>query len=631
MSVLSDDQMNSVINCLTAKSTWDDLILYQEGHSDVKESRVMDLKLCYNTFKFKEDSLDDEEDTRRSHEYLNDLEEEYQARSLLAKSKRFFKKGTQRFSSAKATDQTECHKCDKKGHFTRDCWSKTSVPSYQSPFQLKSLGSPQNKPELRLTKDFEAKYNKVKAKLALLSSSALASKASTIKNKVCSTPLPLLKKLNGVEPIYGPKTIKLILRSKSTFKAKTLKGVIINEPSLALAKDNKSSSASKVNSVSASKLKSVKIKDDPPLAIVIKELNNLKLQFSKSRIISLEREINLRNPQHAFKRCEVCGSSTHTKTDYYYIEWFKRGEALQAKKVEALKSTRAESSNTNRSKTPTKSGSPSGTGVKSYLHKYVEQPGPKVVFGDDSTCEGYGSIKCNRIVSQRVFNTRRQQTKETYHITFDESPDAIKFLKPLVDNINIAENERYPPDEYLHPYEPSQRWSLDKHIELVNIIGNPGAVMLTRAMANQLSAASAYECLFVDFLSKEEPKKVSEALKHPGWVAAMQDELNQFAKNKIKQSETGISINQKKYVNDLLKNYDINGSPVKTLMVPPNNLGLDLSGKAVNETQYRGFDLKGYSDSDYAGCNMDRKSTPGKDCAQNLQKSAKNQTISTQE
>ncbi|GJT67102.1 retrovirus-related pol polyprotein from transposon TNT 1-94 [Tanacetum coccineum] len=37
------------------------------------------------------------------------------------------------------------------------------------------------------------------------------------------------------------------------------------------------------------------------------------------------------------------------------------------------------------------------TGVKSYLHKYVEQPGPKVVFGDDSTCttKGYGSIKCN--------------------------------------------------------------------------------------------------------------------------------------------------------------------------------------------------------------------------------------------
>nr|GEZ04700.1 retrovirus-related Pol polyprotein from transposon TNT 1-94 [Tanacetum cinerariifolium] len=79
-----------------------------------------------------QDSPDDEKDTRSSHEYLNDLEEEYQARSLLAKSKRFFKR---------------------------------------------------HKPELRPTKDFKAKYNKVKAKLALLSSSASASKASMVKNK----------------------------------------------------------------------------------------------------------------------------------------------------------------------------------------------------------------------------------------------------------------------------------------------------------------------------------------------------------------------------------------------------------------------------------------------------------------
>ncbi|GKE27318.1 hypothetical protein Tco_1442702 [Tanacetum coccineum] len=40
-----------------------------------------------------------------------------------------------------------------------------------------------HKPELRPTKDFEAEYNKVKAKLALLSSSASASKAATVKNK----------------------------------------------------------------------------------------------------------------------------------------------------------------------------------------------------------------------------------------------------------------------------------------------------------------------------------------------------------------------------------------------------------------------------------------------------------------
>ncbi|GJX58421.1 hypothetical protein Tco_0289811 [Tanacetum coccineum] len=57
---------------------------------------------CATSLDF-QDSLDDEEDTRSSQEYLNDLKEEYQTRALLAKSKKFFKKGSQRFSSAKAT------------------------------------------------------------------------------------------------------------------------------------------------------------------------------------------------------------------------------------------------------------------------------------------------------------------------------------------------------------------------------------------------------------------------------------------------------------------------------------------------------------------------------------------------
>ncbi|GJY28202.1 retrovirus-related pol polyprotein from transposon TNT 1-94 [Tanacetum coccineum] len=98
--------------------------------------------------------------------------------------------------------------------------------------------------------------------------------------------------------------------------------------------------------------------------------------------------------------------------------------------------------------------------------------------------------------------------------------------------------------------------------------------------------------------------------------------------------DKGISICQEKYTRDLLKYEIYYSSSVKTPMVPPKNLGLDLSGKPVNETLYRGtigsliylkgtpslglwypkclgFDLKGYSDSDYTGCNMDRKSTSG--------------------
>ncbi|GJQ89200.1 retrovirus-related pol polyprotein from transposon TNT 1-94 [Tanacetum coccineum] len=297
----------------------------------------------------------------------------------------------------------------------------------------------------------------------------------------------------------------------------------------------------------------------------------------------------------------------------------KRVEALQAKKVEALKSTRVESSNANRSKTPTKSGcSRHMTGVKSYPHKYMEQPGskfdekrgtifnsnkevvmiaprvrdvyvldmtsstqescffakasenlnwlwhkrlahlnfktinkmakqnlviglPSLVYSKDKPCssrekgnhhranfktkhtssikkylhllhmdlfgpvtprkfdekanDGYFLVYSPVSKALKVFNIRRQQTEETYHITFDESPYAIKFIKPSVNNINIAESERHPPDEYLHPYEPFQR---------TNIL----------SWSKELSAASALECIFVDFLSEKEPKKVSEALKH---------------------------------------------------------------------------------------------------------------------
>nr|GEZ81443.1 retrovirus-related Pol polyprotein from transposon TNT 1-94 [Tanacetum cinerariifolium] len=125
-------------------------------------------------------------------------------------------------------------------------------------------------------------------------------------------------------------------------------------------------------------------------------------------------------------------------------------------------------------------------GCPVYIHNHKDHLGKFDKKADDGYLLRYSLVS----KAFRVFNTRRHQTKETYHITFDESPYAIKFSKPSVDNINIAKIK--------------------------------GTGMVTRTMAKQVSAASAHECLFVDFLSEEEPKKVSEALKHPGWVDAMQ-------------------------------------------------------------------------------------------------------------
>ncbi|GJY06646.1 hypothetical protein Tco_0373700 [Tanacetum coccineum] len=564
MSVLSDDQMNYVINCLTAKSTWDDLILYHKGPSDVKESRVMDLKLCYNTFKFKEDKeevlsddnemvevkvrmalaeendvvskegarngewvkismrnvhtlleMEDNDDRKTYLDYLcidlNYVEE--QRNNLLSKHRdlvhelnackeqllvlkqakldfltmqhvnteilkenknlRTELKELTAITETWLNSSNKVNQCiseqipsQKKrilgvDQLTEDPSSsgqkdlvfvksladdtKVSIPGVERPWLSEAEGFILPNHDTGRILPAESQRNTNDPLVAIIDSLATEYDSAN-ESLVCSTPLPLLKKLDGAEPISRPKTIKSIIRSKSTFKAETLKGVKINKPSLAPAKGNKSCSTSKVNSARAGKLKNVKIEDDPPLAIYertdhrtcdhaeyISTMNILCGSYDHdtnghNNIISLEREINPRNPQHAFKRCEACGSSTYTTTDHYDIEWFKRGKALQAKNSKALKSTKCDI------RKPIwymDSGcSRHMTGFKSYLHKYKQQPRPKVVFGDDSTCttKGYGSIKSFVMIAPRV--------RDVYVLDMTSSLQESSFFAKASDNLN---------------------------------------------------------------------------------------------------------------------------------------------------------------------------------------------------
>ncbi|GJT12794.1 retrovirus-related pol polyprotein from transposon TNT 1-94 [Tanacetum coccineum] len=145
-------------------------------------------------------------------------------------------------------------------------------------------------------------------------------------------------------------------------------------------------------------------------------------------------------------------------------------------------------------------------------------------------------FKClNKIDIEDLYNLCR--SKKFCDATLEKVLNEVKlrmfksqFLKkpPLLSDLDQGIIKAYEREisKRLSHRNSSRQMVSRQHIELVNIIGNRGAGMLIRAMAKQLSAASAHECLFVDFLSEEEPKKVSEALKHPGWVDAMQDKLN---------------------------------------------------------------------------------------------------------
>ncbi|KAJ9561548.1 hypothetical protein OSB04_006708 [Centaurea solstitialis] len=170
--------------------------------------------------------------------------------------------------------------------------------------------------------------------------------------------------------------------------------------------------------------------------------------------------------------------------------------------------------------------------------------------------------------------------------------------------------------------------------------------------------------------SKDLCKKFETIMKQE-FKMSMMGEINFFLGLQVKQFPDGIFINQSKYIFDLLKKYDMSScNSIGTPMATGNKIGPDHEGKDVDLRTYRGmvgslmyltasrpdimfatcvcaryqakpkeshlaavkrifrylkgtpyyglwypkglgFELQAYSDADYCGCNMDRKSTSG--------------------
>ncbi|GJW89087.1 retrovirus-related pol polyprotein from transposon TNT 1-94 [Tanacetum coccineum] len=218
-----------------------------------------------------------------------------------------------------------------------------------------------------------------------------------------------------------------------------------------------------------------------------------------------------------------------------------------------------------------------------HIHNHKDHLGKFDEKADDGFFLGYSRVA--KVF--RVFNIKRQEMKETLHVTFSEDDEAISQSSIEGDAINFNENRSFPDDEFLEPKsevtqcpgnteyfpyipayenttpsesptirvsvtskdplefteadnhptlnEPDQTESanhFEPHIKLVNIIGEPLAGITTRSRIRYLDAVSTSKCLYVNFLSEMEPNKLIEALEEEGWIIVMQEELNQFERNK---------------------------------------------------------------------------------------------------
>ncbi|GJR92542.1 putative ribonuclease H-like domain-containing protein [Tanacetum coccineum] len=119
-----------------------------------------------------------------------------------------------------------------------------------------------------------------------------------------------------------------------------------------------------------------------------------------------------------------------------------------------------------------------------------------------------------------------------------------------------------------------------------------------------------------------------EKLMHDKFQMSSMGELTFFLGLQVKQKEDGIFISQDKYVAKILRKFSFTDvKTVSTLMVTKKILLKDSYGDDVDVHLYRylkgqpklglwyprdsSFDLVAYSDSDYAGASLDRKSTIG--------------------
>ncbi|GKC08189.1 hypothetical protein Tco_0999799 [Tanacetum coccineum] len=351
---------------------------------------------------FQENS-DDEADEIISEEYLRDLELEFHERSLLANSK------LSNISSVSKVFQP-----------------KFTPKHIQSSQQAQSS---QNEPKIQ--KDYKAEYKKMKSKLALFEASLSTSqslKTFQSKNKglVAKTfdwdeeEASDDEEMTQVKVLTALADDKLLVGMNHARNGEWI-NITMRKVNILLSMDEDADWKTYLKYINID-LKFVEEQRLDPLSKYNKIIQNTKLtklNYDLQEQLTEERKVNEKWLTSSKKR--------HIREPIWYMD----------------------------------SGcSTSMTGVMSYLHKYVEKLGPKDHLGkfdataDDGYFLGYSFVP----KAFRVFNTRRQQIEETYHVTFNESMETIKFTSTSVDEIEIDDSSRYLPDEFVLEDDPSRQY-----------------------------------------------------------------------------------------------------------------------------------------------------------------------------
>ncbi|GJR83132.1 retrovirus-related pol polyprotein from transposon TNT 1-94 [Tanacetum coccineum] len=535
MPYLPDDIMKSVISCETAKATWTDLVYSFEGPSDTKENRIMDLKLEYQTFRAK------------PTEKVSDDEEVTQVKVLMAL----------------ADDELIVG----KNHARNDEW-------------------------------IDIIMRKCRDELLVLKQANLDVVTFQIQNTE-------LTKLNHAlqEQLKEEKNINEKWLTNSKKVSQCIGEQIPHKKKKVLGDEMLTESSSKMN-------------ENENLFI------HASMGYDHEMVPKTKDWVERLNPDSRLPN-------------------FITGRILVL-----------ESQAVNESLQPTETSNTFGIDDSSRYppDKFLHEDDPSRQYQVDSDVSYY-VIPHGRLLTELTQENHVPEViapnKPDIPLTEDNEgpPDLINIEGTHEQNV---QNEQITTQPTKGPSGNNTKISLSINESLVpnvpqsQISNQASTSMLTRSIAAKLTAASASECLFADFLSEIEPKKKiaigskwvfrnkkdehgittknkarlvaqgysqeegidydetfalvarMEAIRiflafatYMNFKVYQMDVKNAFLNGKQKeevyQDDKGISICQEQYTRNLLKKYEISdSSSVKTPMVPPNNLGPDISGKLIS-------------------------------------------------
>ncbi|KAL6322380.1 hypothetical protein AAG906_007933 [Vitis piasezkii] len=180
----------------------------------------------------------------------------------------------------------------------------------------------------------------------------------------------------------------------------------------------------------------------------------------------------------------------------------------------------------------------------------------------------------------RVFNKRTMVVEESIHVIFDESNNSLQERESFDDDLGLETS--------MGKLQIEDKRQQEESGEDPKKEESPLALPPPQQVQGESSQDLPKDWKFV--INHPQDQIIgnpSSGCMHSEFEMSMMGELNFFLGLQIKQLKEGTFINQAKYIKDLLKRFN------------------------MEEAKGDNFELIGFSDADFAGCRVERKSTSG--------------------